>query len=88
MSQSVPVVATRVGSIPDFVDDAAELVEPRDVKALAIAIQRVIQNPERRRLMIRKGLLLARDNTLKNSSEKIINELVAYLNNRKENSCG
>ncbi len=86
MSQCVPVVATRVGSIPDFVGDAAELVEPRNFKLLADAIQRVIQSPERRRLMIRKGLLLARKNTLKNSSENIIIELVAYLNKPKENS--
>jgi glycosyltransferase involved in cell wall biosynthesis len=88
MSQSVPVVATSVGSIPDFVGDAVELVEPREVRALVNAIQRVIEDPERRRLMIAKGLLLARENTLKNSSERLINELVVYLTKLKKNSYG
>ncbi len=38
MSLGVPVVATTAGAIPEVVGDAAVLVEPRDVPALAEAL--------------------------------------------------
>ena len=36
------IVATRVGGIPDLVDDAALLVEPDDATALAVAVSAVL----------------------------------------------
>lgn len=44
MARGVPVVATRVGGIPDIVDDGCEgyLVEPGDTTALADAIMRLL----------------------------------------------
>ncbi|MEU2058568.1 glycosyltransferase family 4 protein [Streptomyces bungoensis] len=44
----VPLVATRVGGIPDLVGDAAELVPPDDPVALAAAVTRLLADPERR----------------------------------------
>jgi glycosyltransferase involved in cell wall biosynthesis len=48
-----PVVATRVGGIPDIVDDGETglLVPPRSAAELATAVQRLVHSPERRRLM-------------------------------------
>lgn len=48
-----PVVATRVGALAEAVDDGVtgELVAPRDVDALARAIIRLLQEPERCRQM-------------------------------------
>lgn len=40
-----PVVATRVGGIPDMVGDAAVLVPPGDVSALAEAVAEVVATP-------------------------------------------
>jgi glycosyltransferase involved in cell wall biosynthesis len=61
---SRPVVATRVGSIPEVVDDGVTglLVEPGDVHALAQAVVRLLQNDDLREQMGRQAAeKLARD---------------------------
>lgn len=49
----VPAVASRVGGIPDIVDDGETglLTPPRDASALAEALRTLVQAPERRRFM-------------------------------------
>jgi len=49
MQAAKPVVATRVGGVPDMVEDGVTglLVEPRDSEALAAALSELIQEPER-----------------------------------------
>ncbi len=51
MGAGIPVVATRVGGIPDLIDDGAQglLVPARDPDALAEAIGDLLSNPERAR---------------------------------------
>jgi glycosyltransferase involved in cell wall biosynthesis len=55
MSLGVPVVATRAGSIPEVVADAAFLVPPRDVPALAEALLLVAQDAMTRETLIDAG---------------------------------
>ncbi|MER6536650.1 glycosyltransferase family 4 protein [Streptomyces sp900105755] len=43
----VPLVATSVGGVPDLVGDAAELVAYGDARALAAAVVRLLDDPER-----------------------------------------
>jgi len=47
MASSLPIVATRVGGIPELVTDGENglLVAPADPAALALAIQRLAENP-------------------------------------------
>ncbi|MFJ9906129.1 glycosyltransferase family 4 protein [Streptomyces sp. NPDC101152] len=51
----VPLVATRVGGIPELVGDAAELVPYGDAKALADAVTGLLADPERRELLMDRG---------------------------------
>lgn len=64
MAHCVPVVATKVGSIPDFISEAAELVEPRDPSKLAAGIKRVIHNQDLRKGNIKRSFKLVAQNTL------------------------
>lgn len=48
MAAAVPVIATRVGALPELVaDDAGILVAPGDVRALADAIRALVRDPSR-----------------------------------------
>jgi glycosyltransferase involved in cell wall biosynthesis len=53
----IPVVATRVGGVPEVVRDGITgiLVEPRNSEQLATAIIELIENPEKRREMGKEG---------------------------------
>ena len=53
MAHGRPVVATRVGGIPELVEDGVTgfLVEPGDCNALRAALQRLLGDPELRRRM-------------------------------------
>jgi glycosyltransferase involved in cell wall biosynthesis len=55
MAHGVPVVATTAGSIPEVVGDAALLVAPRDVDALAAALDRLLSNEGERASLIERG---------------------------------
>jgi glycosyltransferase involved in cell wall biosynthesis len=50
-------VATRVGGIPDLIDDGVHgrLVEPQDPGAFAAAVAELLRDPERAREMGRRG---------------------------------
>jgi glycosyltransferase involved in cell wall biosynthesis len=41
----LPIVATRVGGVPDLVGDAAVLVSPGDPPALAAAVAAILTDP-------------------------------------------
>ncbi len=55
MGVGVPVVTTRVGSIPEVLGDAADLVAPRDPAALAAAVARVLTDDDHRAELVRRG---------------------------------
>lgn len=57
MMAGLPVVATRVGGVPELVEDRITgfLVPTRDPKALAAAIQRLLDDPELRKRMGQAG---------------------------------
>ena len=55
MSIGVPVVAARAGSIPEVAGDAATLVGPTDVRALADALAALVDDDTRRSEQIARG---------------------------------
>lgn len=56
MKAGVPVVATRAGSLPEVLGDAARLVEVGDTDALAEALRIVLDDDSARRTMIDSGV--------------------------------
>ena len=64
MAHSLPVVATRVGSIPDFIEGFAELTEPRNPEGLVECIEKIIYDHDLRKEYIHSGYNLAKQNTL------------------------
>jgi glycosyltransferase involved in cell wall biosynthesis len=59
MAAGVPVVATAAGAVPEVVGEAAELVPPGDVAALAGALARVIDDDALRVRLVAEGLVRA-----------------------------
>jgi glycosyltransferase involved in cell wall biosynthesis len=56
MAAGTPVVATRVGAIPEVVGDAAELVDPDDVDGLAAGLRLVLEDDGRRATLVARGI--------------------------------
>ena len=83
MANSLPVIATRVGSIPDFIGGAAELVQPRDAHALAAATATLIGDRPRRQRLIQEGRKLAQENTLERRTIELIDAIGSYLHETK-----
>jgi glycosyltransferase involved in cell wall biosynthesis len=57
MEAARPVVATRVGGVPDLIDDGVHglLVEPQDPDAFAAAVAKLLRDPARAAEMGRRG---------------------------------
>lgn len=56
MACGVPLISTSGGALPEVVGDAGVIVPPADSKALAFAIQRLLNSPEERKKYEQKGL--------------------------------
>jgi glycosyltransferase involved in cell wall biosynthesis len=59
MACGVPVVCSHISSLPEVAGDAALMVDPLDVDALAQAMARVLKDPDLRRDLIARGLVQA-----------------------------
>ncbi len=56
MACGVPLVCSDTSSLPEVAGDAALLVDPTDVRALAGAMERVLRDEGKRREMKGRGL--------------------------------
>ena len=83
MAHCLPVVATRVGSIPDFIQGAAELVEPRDPTALAHSIQKLILDSELRKKCMARAFEIAKQNTLETQVGKMSREINQWVEEKR-----
>ena len=83
MAHSLPVLATKVGSIPQFIAGAAELVEPNDVHGLGQAIRTLIQSSIRRQELIQAGRSLASGVTLEKQVGKMVDRIRQWIQKQK-----
>ena len=63
MTAHLPIVATRIGAIPDFVEEGKNgfLVSPDDVQGIADALLRLLQNPKMCRVFGKYSFQLTED---------------------------
>ena len=76
MACGAPTIATRTGAIPDYVHDAALLVEPGDKQALRAALVKVIGNAQLRAELRARGPERAKEYDWDRSA-KLMTELLA-----------
>lgn len=76
-ANGLPCISTTVGGVPTTVTDGydALLVPPKNSRALARAIERVIGDGDLRRALIRNGLRAARKQTLDRFIAAVLSEL-------------
>jgi glycosyltransferase involved in cell wall biosynthesis len=72
MMAGTPVVCARAGAMPEVVGDAALLVEPDDVGALAAAIARILDEPPLRARLREAGLARARSFTWTRTADQTV----------------
>ncbi len=77
MANSLPVLASPVGSIGFFLRDGIEALHLKNVDPESIAqkVEYLINSPEVTKTIVRNGFLLAKENTLDNQASKIVEEL-------------
>lgn len=80
-SQSLPVVATKIGGIPLLLADRthAMLCAPRNPDQLADAVQEIIGDQELRRKLIRNGHDLVSKNTLEKTAETTMEYIKCWI---------
>jgi glycosyltransferase involved in cell wall biosynthesis len=80
-ANGLPCISTAVGGVPSSVTHGydALLVPPKDSKALARAIDRVIGDGELRRALIRNGLVSSRAHTLERFVGVVHDQLMRNL---------
>jgi len=87
MAAGLPIVASRVGGIPDLVKDGKNglLVPPADVSALEKAISALLENKEKRKRMGEAGTKICRQYSAEAMVEQIDNLYAALLEKRFQN---
>jgi glycosyltransferase involved in cell wall biosynthesis len=78
MAMERPLVATRVGGVPEMIEEGrnGHVVAPRDPEALAAAILDVVSDPARARAMGRRSREVAEERF---SMERMVRDTEAYL---------
>jgi glycosyltransferase involved in cell wall biosynthesis len=81
MSQSLPVVATKVGGIPTIVHNGENglLVPPAQAEAIATAVRQVLSDDGLRQKLVREGLTHARAHTVEQETAKMIQVTASHF---------
>ena len=85
MAHCLPVIATSVGSIPDFLknEDDAIIIPPKNPSAIATAVNLLLSEGALRRRIIQNGYALARENQIEKRSREMIQIMQDWLRKTK-----
>jgi glycosyltransferase involved in cell wall biosynthesis len=77
MANSLPVIATVVGSIPHIFthNENIMLIEPKDVNSIVTAINELINNSSLRKKIIERAYPIAREISIDNTATRVISVL-------------
>ena len=81
MAHCLPVIATNVGSIPDFLinNKEAVIIPSKDVRAMVDAISKLLNNSSFRRNIISNGYKLSLGNQINKRSQEMIQALQLWI---------
>ena len=79
MACGTPVIASNLTSIPEVVGDAGVLVDPLDVDSMGNAIADLIENPDKRKFLVEKGLERSKRFGEKDTAGKLNNFIISLL---------
>lgn len=90
MAKGLPIIATRVGGLPELIEDGVNgiLIEPRDPVGLANAIERLATNPMLRQSMGKASLDRAETFCLEVQMERFANFIKDAYHNQPKHSKG
>lgn len=86
MACGTPVITSNTTSLPEVAGDAAILVDPLDVKAIAQAVHQLYTSPEQCNELIAKGLKRVQTFTWENTAEQIAQVYEMLCNQPSGNS--
>jgi glycosyltransferase involved in cell wall biosynthesis len=72
MACATPVITSNISSMPEVAGNAALLIDPYDIEAIAGAIQRIIQDDELRISLIKRGIERTRHFTWEQSARHLL----------------
>jgi glycosyltransferase involved in cell wall biosynthesis len=86
MANSLPVIATKVGSIPFFLKQEQDcvLIEPRNIEELYNGFIKLTTNPKLREMLILNGNNQVKELTIEVQSLKLINVIKNFINEKVE----
>jgi glycosyltransferase involved in cell wall biosynthesis len=82
MTYGVPVITSKVSSMPEVAGDAALLVDPYDLKGLADAMNKILMNGDMRNIMVSKGYERVREFSWKRCAEETLGIFEKVLSTR------
>lgn len=72
MCSGTPVITSRCSSLPEVAGDAALFVDPTSAEEIATAMTRLVNSPEQRAELRKRGLLQAQKYSWKRTAERVL----------------
>lgn len=87
MACGTPVITSNCSSLPEAAGEAAILIDPMDINAIAYAIQQVLGEPDLAMSMRQKGLVQAQQFSWDQTARRTIEVYESLLNDEQNDRC-